>query len=134
MNKALSVRQPWASLIVNGLKTIEIRTWSTTYCGSLYIHAAKSLDEMGMNRFRLESPPTGVLLGTVELVKVEPFTAQTWEEFSDRHLDNGFFRPGLYAWHMTDARPLPHPLACRGDRSLFPVVVENGVAANQPWR
>jgi hypothetical protein len=122
--KALSVRQPWASLITCGLKTIEIRTWSTSYRGQLYIHAAKSLDELAMNRFQLEAPPTGALLGTVELVKVEPFTAILWNELADKHLDNGPFTPGFYAWHFEDARPLPEPIVYRGDRSLFTVIVE----------
>jgi hypothetical protein len=122
--KALSVRQPWASLIACGLKTIEIRTWSTTHRGQLYIHAAKSLDEFAMNRFQLEAPPRGALLGTVNLVKVELFTAELWNEFADKHLDNGAFTPGFYAWHFEDARPLPEPILYRGDLSLFPVNVE----------
>jgi activating signal cointegrator 1 len=123
--KALSVRQPWASLIVCGLKTVEIRTWQTTHRGPLYIHASKSLDEMAMNRFQLDGPPTGALLGTVELVKVEPFTPAMWDELADKHLDNGAFMPGLYAWHLVDARPLSEPIAYRGDRNLFPVVLDS---------
>ncbi len=126
--KALSVRQPWASLIVCGLKTIEVRTWSTSYRGPLYIHAAKSLDEMAMNRFQLESPPTGALLGTVKLVKVEPFTVDLWERLADKHLDNGSFIPGLYAWYLEDAQPLPEPIAYRGDRNLFPIVLEKAMS------
>ena len=131
-DKALSVRQPWASLITCGLKTIEIRTWSTNYRGQLYIHASKSLDEGGMNRFQLEAPPTGALLGTVELVKVEPFTAALWDACAEKHLDNGLFTPGFYAWYFEDARPLPEPVAYRGDRSLFSVVVENAIPAKLP--
>ena len=38
--KALSLRQPWASLIANGHKTIETRTWRTRYRGPLAIHAS----------------------------------------------------------------------------------------------
>ncbi|MEP6911795.1 MAG: ASCH domain-containing protein [bacterium] len=127
--KALSVRQPWASLIVSGLKTIEIRSWPTSYRGPLYIPAAKTLDEMGMNRFQLESPPTGALLGTVKVVKVELFTSELWDELADKHLDNGAFLPGLYAWHLEDARFLPQPISYRGDRSLPPVVLENSLSA-----
>lgn len=48
--KALSVRQPWAWLIVNGWKNIENRTWSTTVRGRILIHAAK-----GMTRGDYES-------------------------------------------------------------------------------
>ncbi len=39
--KALTIRQPWASLIAAGVKTIETRSWSTRYRGPLAIHAGK---------------------------------------------------------------------------------------------
>lgn len=41
--KALTVYQPWASLISMGLKTVETRGWKTNYRGPLAIHAAKRL-------------------------------------------------------------------------------------------
>lgn len=41
--KTLSIRQPWAWLIVNGHKDIENRSWYCRYRGKLLIHAAKSL-------------------------------------------------------------------------------------------
>jgi hypothetical protein len=40
--KALTVRQPWAWLLLHG-KPVENRTWSTNYCGPLVIHAAKGM-------------------------------------------------------------------------------------------
>ena len=40
--KALTIRQPWASLIAAGMKTIETRGWSTRYWGPLLIHAGKT--------------------------------------------------------------------------------------------
>lgn len=39
--KALTLHQPWASLIALGVKTIETRSWSTRYRGPLAIHASK---------------------------------------------------------------------------------------------
>jgi hypothetical protein len=39
--KALTIRQPWASLVATGVKTIETRSWSTKYRGPLAIHAGK---------------------------------------------------------------------------------------------
>lgn len=38
--KALSIRQPWAWLIVNGYKDIENRNWDTKYRGQVLIHAS----------------------------------------------------------------------------------------------
>lgn len=120
-SKALSVRQPWATLIVCGVKGIEIRSWSTAYRGRLFIHASKTIDQEAMGRFQLENPPTGSLIGTVELIGVEPFTRSTWEELSDLHLANTPFGEGLYAWRLANAVPLAEPINCRGERSLFAV-------------
>ncbi|MDP3561746.1 MAG: ASCH domain-containing protein [Legionellaceae bacterium] len=38
--KALTIKQPWASLIAQGIKDIENRTWRTNFRGRIYIHAA----------------------------------------------------------------------------------------------
>jgi hypothetical protein len=43
--KALSIRQPWAWLIVNGYKDVENRTWPTHVRGTVLIHAAKTMTE-----------------------------------------------------------------------------------------
>ena len=40
--KAITIKQPWASLIVHGIKDIENRTWRTNYRGRVLIHAAGS--------------------------------------------------------------------------------------------
>lgn len=40
--KALSIKQPWAWLIVNGFKDVENRTWGTYFRGRIMIHASKS--------------------------------------------------------------------------------------------
>jgi hypothetical protein len=41
---ALSLKQPWAALVVQGLKSIEVRRWATRIRGSIYIHAARIPD------------------------------------------------------------------------------------------
>lgn len=43
--KTLSVKQPWASLIVGGIKNIENRTWKTNYRGRIFIHASAKPDK-----------------------------------------------------------------------------------------
>jgi ASCH domain len=49
--KALSVRQPWAWLIVQGFKGIENRTWQTSFRGTVLIHAGMRIDQEA-NRVR----------------------------------------------------------------------------------
>jgi len=46
--RAISVRQPWAWLIVQGYKDVENRTWATRYRGPIFIHAGKQLDWEGL--------------------------------------------------------------------------------------
>jgi len=41
--KALSIRQPWAWLIIHGHKKIENRSWNTKHRGKFYIHASKGM-------------------------------------------------------------------------------------------
>jgi hypothetical protein len=38
--KALSIKQPWASLIAHGIKDIENRTWKTNFRGRIFIHVS----------------------------------------------------------------------------------------------
>lgn len=60
--KALTVCQPYASLIVNRLKLVENRTWPTNYRGRLYIHAGQSRDWLLGNE-DLEAMRFGYMLG-----------------------------------------------------------------------
>lgn len=48
---ALSVKQPWAGLIVSGVKDVENRTWRTNVRGPVLIHAGKTCDEHALLRF-----------------------------------------------------------------------------------
>ena len=41
--KALSIKQPWASLIAHGIKNIENRNWKTHFRGRIYIHASAKI-------------------------------------------------------------------------------------------
>lgn len=57
IKRALSIRQPWASLIVRGIKDIENRSWPTKFRGPFAVHASKTFDRQAPdwinNRFNL---------------------------------------------------------------------------------
>lgn len=122
---ALSVRQPWASLIVWGLKRIEVRTWTTDYRGALLIHASKTLDQEALRRYPLDHLVVGALVGAVRLVEVEPFTPDLWAKLREDHLDLHPLprQPSFYAWHLSDPQCFTEPPPWRGDRGLFAVEV-----------
>ena len=46
--KVLTIKQPWATLIMQGDKRFEFRSWQTKYRGDLLIHAGKGIDKEAM--------------------------------------------------------------------------------------
>ncbi len=73
--KALSIRQPFASLIIEGLKDREHRTWNTKFRGRFIVHASKNPDIKFMEEygFKKTAFTYGVILGTVELYDTEDY-------------------------------------------------------------
>src|SRR6516225_2444469 len=65
----LSVRQPWASYLVSGFKTLELRSWATAYRGWMWIHTGKRPDLDAMHAFKLDTAEflCGGLLGLAKL-------------------------------------------------------------------
>ena len=59
-----TIKQPFATLIVEGLKRYEFRTWKTNYRGEILIHAGKSIDKKAMKKFESLglSYPTGCII------------------------------------------------------------------------
>ena len=49
--KVLTIKEPWASLIINGYKKYEFRSWKTKYRGKILIHAGMSLEKDAAKRF-----------------------------------------------------------------------------------
>lgn len=74
--RTLSIMQPWASLLAEGVKTVELRSWSTRYRGSILVRASKSImpwtDDAG-KRVKL---PTNCLLLVAELEDVRSMQPQ----------------------------------------------------------
>ena len=100
--KILSIRQPWAALVVNGIKDVENRTWSTRYRGPVLIHASQRQDDVTMDeierrfgvRLNIELPLGGIV-GMTEIVDcVRP------------HPSRWHF-PGCFAFVLTNSRALP---------------------------
>ena len=67
--KVITIKQPWATLIAEGLKEYEFRTWNTKYRGNILIHAGKNIDKKAVERFKnynLEYP-TGCIIAKAKL-------------------------------------------------------------------
>jgi len=129
--KALTLRQPWASLVATGRKAVETRGWSTRYRGCLAIHAGLArpsippalrlaLGEAGA--WPPEDLPRGVVLAVVRLVDCRVIGADGRPEgcaLDAAELAFGDYRPGRFAWLLEDVRALGVPVAARGALGLW---------------
>lgn len=111
----LSVRQPWAALIVEGTKPVENRTWRTNYRGPLLIHAGRKPDVSAQRRYGdlvTGALDFGGIVGVVELRDCVDNSASEWAFPEHIH------------WMLAEARRLPF-VAMRGRLGLFrtPAVV-----------
>jgi hypothetical protein len=111
--KTLSVKQPWTSLIADGEKTIEVRTWSTRHRGPLLIAASASPADLICTIDGEDHPlPAGRMICTVELLDCRPMTPQ------DAKAAYCKYWPGAVAWLLGNARHVkPSPI--KGRLNLF---------------
>jgi hypothetical protein len=117
---AISVKQPWAALIVAGVKTVEVRTWPTRRRGRVLIHAGKVADDRPEAWALVTTPELlelarlrGGIIGVANLVEcVNYSTAEAFALATANHRNEPtWFRPGgLHGFVFQDAHPIAyHP-------------------------
>lgn len=144
--KALSIRQPWAGLVVLGIKDVENRTWDVIYRGPLAVHAGQGEDQEAwallergtaepwasarerlrrttnnapMERVRrLPAFSRGCVVGRVVLVGVTDGRRE--------RATSAWAEPDCRHWHLAEAVPLQTPVRWRGQLGLFDI--PDGVA------
>ena len=110
--RALSVRQPWAGLILSGRKTLEIRSWSTTHRGPLVICSCSQ----PFKGYKAEKSDLACILCLVDLIDVSP-----WEPSGlPASCIPGDWFPGQMAWALDNPRPLER-LPFKGKLGLFQI-------------
>ena len=124
--KAISLWQPWATLIAVGVKRLETRSWDSRYQGELAIHAAKrwTADEQDLIQ---ESPFREALQGhrmprgaIVAVVRLTGCLRTTDCQPSYPECAFGNYAAGRFAWVLEHVRTI-EPVPCRGRQSLWEV-------------
>ena len=122
--KTLTIKQPWATLIMQGYKRFEFRSWQTKYRGDLLIHAGKGIDKETMKRlvkYLPEELPYGKILGKVKLVdciKMSPeFKELLLKENSDIYTKSSFQEN--YGWQVSEVEVFDKPIEAKGHLSLW---------------
>lgn len=109
--KALSIKQPWANLIVSGEKTIETRYWPTNHRGKLLIVSSKIP----------KAEWAGCALGIVDLVDCRKMVPE------DEVAAMCDCLPGLYAWVLENVVALAAPFSVRGRLRLYDVELPSAI-------
>ena len=137
--KAITIMQPWASLVAIGIKRFETRSGRTHYRGPLAIHASaaypranRALAETPAFRYALRNVrgplPRGMVLATCELVcctATESLTDQLdllqlgATDMLLAQVQFGDFTPGRFALGLSEARQLPTPIPAKGSLGLW---------------
>lgn len=114
--KALCIKQPWASLVVTGIKKVECRTWKTNFRGPVLICSSKGDVEWEDGGDPLVLPG-GMALGVVELLDVRPMTKADLET---AYLPDDWRADALkgYAWHVSPLYGVV-PFPTKGKLNLF---------------
>lgn len=127
--KVLSLTEPYATLIKNGIKTIETRSWKTNYRGKLYIHASstkipkeyKNNLEL-MSLVNIDNLNYGNIICSCELVDCIEMT----DEFVDKikkdkknEYISGVYSKGRYAWILKNIEILDEPIKAKGHLGIW---------------
>jgi len=107
--KALSLKQPWAELILQGRKKIDIRKWNTKFRGVFLIHASKIPDKAAMKKFGFKNLPCGFIVGKAKLIEVKNYKNNKKEFINDKNLhlaDESFGRFGFVLKNIKRIKPV----------------------------
>lgn len=141
--KTISIRQPWASLIIEGFKPIENRTWQTSHRGKLLIHASAIYDKsqngsisqlLGASRWasisnefinKYSKLPVSAILGEVDLIDCVQDHPSIWaDKYDDETI--AFYRANDWKikpiWHWVLENPIMYEqpiLNVKGKLSLW---------------
>jgi hypothetical protein len=118
--KVLTVKQPWATAILELGKDIENRSWYTNHRGELLIHSSKSLSRKEINKF-LEIIPEyplkeilsdsnfqcGCILGSVQLIEIVRDSSSKWAIPRQNH------------WVLSEPKVFDTPIPVKGQLGLW---------------
>ena len=131
--KCLSVSQPYADLIVQGKKTIELRTWNTKFRGEFLVHAPFKIKKDACKRLGIDETTlrTGVIIGKAEIydVKVYNSVSELKADYKKHFATEEFLRH-KYGFLLKKPKELRMPIPYKGSLGFFNVNLGTKVKEN----
>lgn len=120
--KALTLKQPWATLVAEGIKQIEFRSWKTNYRGKILIHAGVGVDKEAMIQFKELnlSYPTGCIVAETSIIDCVELDEQMNNDIiSQNNIAYGTkYREG-YAWILSDTKKIYSDKVLKGKLGIW---------------
>lgn len=121
--KVLTIKNPWATLIVDGYKKYEFRSWKTKYRGKILIHAGLSLEKDMLERFKDYNLNciNGAIIGEAELTDCILVDEDFNKEL--RCIDSIVYGRSnhveTYAWKLENVKKYDKPIYIKGKLGLW---------------
>lgn len=122
--KVLTIKQPWATLIMQGDKRYEFRSWKTNFRGEFLIHAGKGVDKEAVKRLKKYLPnelPQGKILGKVTLTDCIPmneeFARMLSNENNDIYTTHSF--ESNYVFKLGNIQRFDEPIEIKGQLGFW---------------
>lgn len=124
--KCLSLKQPFADMVVDGKKIIELRTWNTKFRGRFLIHASGNVDAEACDMFSIKRDllVRHAVIGEAVLYEVKKYNSDS-EFLSDKekHLAFGSYLGSRYGFLLKDAVRFDKPIYMPGRLGFFNVEI-----------
>ena len=126
--KVLSIKEPYATLIMKNKKRIETRSFKTNYRGELYIHASASKitkkvrdNKEIMSLLDSQDFNYGAIICKCNLVDCVYMTKEYVNNIKNNHQEYicGDYQEGRYAWILEDITPLAKPIKAKGQLGIW---------------
>ncbi len=115
--KTLSLKQPYAELILQGKKKIELRKWNTNFRGKFLIHSSKIPDSKSMKKFGFDNLLCGAIVGKAELVDVKKYSnSKELNKDKNKHLATKKW--GKYGFILKNVRRIK-PISAKGKLNFW---------------
>ncbi|MBR2708540.1 MAG: ASCH domain-containing protein [Bacilli bacterium] len=118
--KALTIKEPWASLIVQGFKKFEFRSWKTNYRGKVLIHAGLSKENIEKYKDYNLDISSGEIIGEAyiaDCILVDEKLDKSLRKIDEKVYGNNHV--GLYAFKLENVKKYNKKIKVKGNLGLW---------------
>lgn len=125
--KVLTLKQPWATLVAEGIKKYEFRTWKTNYRGKILIHAGAGIEKKELDRFKNLNLnyPSKRIIAEIEIEDCLELDDKLNEKIiNENNIAYGSKKRNGYAWKLKNVKKINIDKEINGKLGLWNIDLE----------